>query len=76
MCSSKYDNKIDIWAVGIALITLIALIALITHVIFTHMITLITLITLGCVMAELLGRKPLFPGSDYLDQMNLILKVK
>ena len=22
---------------------------------------------LGCIMAELLGRQPLFPGEDYLD---------
>lgn len=26
-------------------------------------------------MAELLGRKPLFPGKDYVHQLNLITKV-
>ena len=26
-------------------------------------------------MAELLGRKPLFPGKDYVQQLNLITKV-
>jgi hypothetical protein len=25
-------------------------------------------------MAELLGRKPLFPGKDYVDQLKLIIK--
>jgi len=29
----------------------------------------------GCIMAELLGRKPLFPGDDYIKQMNLIFGV-
>eukprot|EP00741_Cyanophora_paradoxa_P008549 tig00001339_g8274.t1 len=27
----------------------------------------------GCIFAELLGRKPLFPGKDYIHQLNLIL---
>jgi serine/threonine protein kinase len=26
----------------------------------------------GCILGELLGRKPLFPGDDYIKQMNLI----
>jgi len=26
----------------------------------------------GCILAELIGRKPLFPGKDYIHQMNLI----
>lgn len=26
-------------------------------------------------MAELLGRKPIFPGKDYVHQLNLITKV-
>lgn len=26
----------------------------------------------GCIMGELFGRKPLFPGDDYIKQMNLI----
>lgn len=28
----------------------------------------------GCIFAELLGREPLFPGEDYIDQMKLIFK--
>jgi len=31
--------------------------------------------SVGCIMAELLGRKPLFPGDDYIKQMNLIFGV-
>lgn len=31
--------------------------------------------SVGCIMAELLGRKPLFPGKDYVHQLNLITKV-
>ncbi len=30
---------------------------------------------LGCILAELHGRKPLFPGDDYIKQMNLIFDV-
>lgn len=30
---------------------------------------------LGCILAELHGRKPLFPGDDYIRQMNLIFDV-
>jgi len=30
---------------------------------------------LGCILAELHGRKPLFPGQDYIKQMNLIFDV-
>lgn len=29
----------------------------------------------GCILAELHGRKPLFPGDDYIKQMNLIFDV-
>lgn len=29
----------------------------------------------GCILAELHGRKPLFPGDDYIKQMNLIFGV-
>jgi len=25
--------------------------------------------SVGCIMAELLGRKPLFPGKDYIEQV-------
>ena len=28
----------------------------------------------GCIMAELLLRKPLFPGKDYLSQLKLIIQ--
>lgn len=28
----------------------------------------------GCILAELLLRKPLFPGKDYIDQLKLIIK--
>ncbi len=30
---------------------------------------------MGCILAELVGRKPLFPGKDYVHQLNLITKV-
>lgn len=30
--------------------------------------------TVGCILAELLQRKPLFPGKDYIDQLKLIIK--
>lgn len=29
----------------------------------------------GCILGELMGREPLFPGDDYIDQMKLIFKV-
>ena len=29
----------------------------------------------GCILAEMLGRKPLFPGRDALEQLRLILRV-
>ena len=29
----------------------------------------------GCILAELLGRRPLFPGRDYIQQLNLQLRV-
>ena len=31
--------------------------------------------SIGCILAELHGRKPLFPGDDYIKQMNLIFNV-
>lgn len=31
--------------------------------------------SVGCILAELIGRKPLFQGSDYLDQIKKIFKV-
>lgn len=30
---------------------------------------------MGCILAELLGRKPLFKGRDYVDQLNQILQI-
>ncbi len=30
---------------------------------------------MGCILAELLYRKPLFPGKDYIDQLRLIIKM-
>lgn len=35
--------------------------------------TAIDLWSVGCILAELLGRRPLFKGSDYVDQLNQIL---
>ena len=32
--------------------------------------------SVGCIFAELLGRKPLFPGKDYIHQLNLITDVR
>jgi mitogen-activated protein kinase 6 len=31
--------------------------------------------SVGCIFAELLGRKTLFPGKDYIHQLNLIMRV-
>jgi serine/threonine protein kinase len=31
--------------------------------------------SVGCIFAEILGRRPLFPGKDYLHQLHLILDV-
>mmetsp|Transcript_38679 Transcript_38679/g.48863 ORF Transcript_38679/g.48863 Transcript_38679/m.48863 type:complete len:487 (+) Transcript_38679:314-1774(+) len=30
--------------------------------------------SIGCIFAEMLGRKPLFPGNDYIHQLKLITK--
>ncbi|KAL4448281.1 hypothetical protein ABPG75_005500 [Micractinium tetrahymenae] len=30
--------------------------------------------SVGCILAELLQRRPLFPGKDYIDQLKLIIK--
>ena len=35
----------------------------------------IDLWSVGCILAEMLSNKPLFPGKHYLDQLNLILSV-
>ena len=31
--------------------------------------------SVGCIFAEMLGRKPAFPGTDYIHQLKLILEV-
>ena len=31
--------------------------------------------SLGCIFAELLGTKPLFPGDDYIHQLRIIVDV-
>eukprot|EP01018_Ginkgo_biloba_P008431 Gb_29783 [translate_table: standard] len=31
--------------------------------------------SVGCVLAELLGRKPIFPGKDYINQLRLIISI-
>lgn len=31
--------------------------------------------SIGCILAEMLSNRPLFPGKHYLDQLNLILGV-
>ena len=35
--------------------------------------TAIDIWSVGCILAELLGRRPIFKGSDYVDQLNQIL---
>ena len=31
--------------------------------------------SIGCIFAEMISRKPLFPGQDYIDQLQLIMNV-
>jgi mitogen-activated protein kinase 1/3 len=31
--------------------------------------------SVGCILAEMLNNRPLFPGKHYLDQLNLILAI-
>lgn len=31
--------------------------------------------SVGCIVAEMLGRKPLFPGRDYVHTLNLVCRV-
>jgi len=37
--------------------------------------TAIDVWAVGCIFAEMLGRKALFPGTDYLDQLRRIIDV-
>ena len=30
---------------------------------------------MGCILAELFGRRPIFPGRDYMHQLAIILRV-
>lgn len=30
--------------------------------------------SVGCIIGEMLGRRPLCPGEDYMDQLKLIIK--
>jgi len=39
-----------------------------------HYTAAIDIWSVGCILAELLGRRPLFPGKDYVDQLKLIVK--
>jgi serine/threonine protein kinase len=32
--------------------------------------------SIGCILAELIGRKPLFPGKSYVDQIAQIISLK
>ena len=36
--------------------------------------TAIDIWSVGCILAEFLGRKALFPGRDYLQQLRLIIE--
>ena len=38
-----------------------------------HVLEKIDVWSVGCILGEMLGRKPLFPGSDYIDQLTMIM---
>lgn len=40
-----------------------------------HYTSAVDIWSVGCIFAELLGRRPLFPGRDYLHQLQLITQV-
>ncbi|KAJ9518933.1 hypothetical protein QJQ45_026224 [Haematococcus lacustris] len=40
-----------------------------------HYTAAIDMWSAGCILAELLGRRPLFPGKDYVDQLKQIIKM-
>ncbi len=39
-----------------------------------HYSAAIDMWSVGCILAELLGRRALFPGKDYVDQLKMIVK--
>ncbi|EME29572.1 Extracellular signal-regulated kinase 1 [Galdieria sulphuraria] len=42
---------------------------------FRHYDKSVDIWSVGCIFAELLGRRPLFPGKDYMHQLRLIIDV-
>jgi len=42
---------------------------------WSHYTKAIDIWSCGCILAELIGRKPLFPGRDYIQQLNFITDV-
>uniref|UniRef100_A0A7S2RGM5 Mitogen-activated protein kinase n=1 Tax=Rhizochromulina marina TaxID=1034831 RepID=A0A7S2RGM5_9STRA len=42
---------------------------------YTHYDYAIDLWSMGCIFGELLSRRPLLPGKDYIDQLKLIVKL-
>lgn len=46
-----------------------------SDVVLTHQTASIDMWSAGCILAELLGGKPIFKGEDYVDQLNRILNL-
>ncbi|KJH46471.1 kinase domain protein [Dictyocaulus viviparus] len=71
MLNSKgYTKSIDVWSVSDCIFFLCNFL-IITMRFFSHVIDH----QVGCILAEMLSNRPLFPGKHYLDQLNLILAV-